>query len=98
MPRIEVEPDLLSGGAARQAALAVRLREMSSHLRSATASAAAAAGDAGAAGAMDSCGQAWSSALDNLAASVSSLGGNLGAAAGAYTGTDQAVIPITGAR
>jgi hypothetical protein len=92
MPRIEVQPDLLSAGGARQSALAARLQELSVQLRSTTAGAAAAAGDCDAAGSIVSFGRAWSSALDVLAGTVGAHGSNLGAAAGAYLVTDHAVV------
>jgi hypothetical protein len=92
MPRIEVQPDLLSAGGARQSALAAHLQELSVQLSSTTAGAAAAAGDSGAGGSIAFFGHAWSSALDVLADTVGMRGSNLGAAAGAYLATDQAVV------
>ncbi len=92
MPRIEVQPDLLSAGGARQSALAAHLQELSMQLRSTTADAAAAAGDGGAGGSIAFFGHAWSSALDVLADTVAVRGSNLGAAAGAYLATDHAVV------
>ena len=70
MPRIEVQPDLLSAGGARQSALAAHLQELSTQLRSTTADAAAAAGDGAAGGSIAFFGHAWSSALDVLADTV----------------------------
>lgn len=92
MPRIEVQPDLLSAGGARQSALASHLQELSTQLRSTAADAAAAAGDGGAGSSIAFFGHAWSSALDVLAETVAVRGSHLGAAAGAYLATDRAVV------
>jgi hypothetical protein len=92
MPGIEVQPDLLSAGGARQSALAAHLQELSVQLRSTTAGAAAAAGDGGAGCSIAFFGQAWSSVLDVLADTVGVRGSNLGAAAGAYLATDEAAV------
>jgi hypothetical protein len=92
MPRIEVQPDLLSAGGARQSALAAHLQELSTQLRSTTAGAAAATGECGASSSISFFGHAWSSALDVLADTVGVRGSNLGAAAGAYLATDRAVV------
>jgi hypothetical protein len=92
MPRIEVQPEFLSAGSARQAALAGRLQEVSKRLGSTTAAAAAAAGDGGAGGSIVAFGEALSSALDVMATTVGKHGANLGAAAGAYLKTDHGVI------
>jgi hypothetical protein len=97
MARIEVQPEFLSAGGARQAALADRLHEVSKRLGSTTAAAAAAAGDCGAGGSIVSFGEAWASMVDMLATTVATNGENLRAAAGAYVMTDNGVIRRPGA-
>ena len=96
MPRIEVAPEQLSGGGARQAALAGRVSELRGRLEAAGAQAAGACGDAGAAGAVADYVGAWGVRLDALASSVGGLAGNLGAASGAYVGTDASAFPAGG--
>jgi hypothetical protein len=92
MPRIEVQPESLSAGGARQAAMGERLHELSKRLGSTTMAAGAVAGDCAAGGSMVRFGETWASVLDMLATTVATNGENLGAAADAYVMTDNGVI------
>ena len=93
MPRFEVETESLSTASSEQLAIADRLRSIASGVDSAAMTAAGAAGEPAAMAAMSDFGTSWSQSLQLLAASVGDLGGNLGAAAGAYAGTDATAMP-----
>jgi hypothetical protein len=92
MPRIHVQPDLLSAGGARQRAVADQLVQLGGQLQSATAGAAAAAGNGEAAEAISSFGDTWASVLEHLAGTIAARGANVTAAAGAYVTTDASAV------
>jgi hypothetical protein len=90
--RIEVESGALSGEGSGQTQLAGRIRELAGELGRAS-SASCSAGDPQLSWAIDECLATWARSLAMLAGSVEGLGANLDAASGAYTGTDQTVMP-----
>lgn len=92
MPRIEVQPEALTGAGGRQTELAGRIRELAGRLESAAA-ASGAAGDPAASQAIADCVASWQASLGMLADSVSGLGTNLTLAGSAYAGTDEGAIP-----
>lgn len=96
MPRIEVDAGQLTAGSGTQAALAAHLLEAQSRIQGACATAAAAAGDGGAAAAISEAGAVWAQSLAGVAAATAGLARNLGAAADAYTSTDQRAMPAGG--
>jgi hypothetical protein len=92
MPRIEVDTGALGAAHGSQAAVAGEIAQLRGVI--------AAAGSAGTTGAGHVAGAAvtefsrgWDGALAALADSVGALAANLGAAAGAYGGTDAAAMP-----
>jgi hypothetical protein len=93
MARIEVDTGQLSVAGGRQAALAAQLAALCGPLEAAGEAAAGGCGEPAAAAAIADCAGAWSASLGLLAASVSGLGENLGAAADAYHGTDAGAMP-----
>ena len=90
MPRIEVEPGALQGGAGQAEQLAGELTSISGQLQAAAAQvgSALADGDDGASDALT----AWASALTQVSGYSAGLGTNLGAAAGVYLRTDSSAI------
>jgi hypothetical protein len=92
MASIQVRPELLDAGGARQTALASRLHDLSMQLRTTTAGASGAAGEGPAGAAIQSFGQGWSSVLVMLSETIATQGRNLGAAGAAYVATDRCVV------
>ena len=94
MPRIEVEPGQLTGASTQQSSIAGRMAEVGALVGQAASTAAGGAGDGAAASAMSDFGHAWSTLLHALSSSVEGTASNLGAAAGAYSKTDQNAMPM----
>jgi hypothetical protein len=89
--RIEVDPDLLSGGAAEGALVADEVVGARGTM-DAAGSGASVVGESAAVGAVGEACAAWSGSLGALGDAVGQLHGNLAAAARSYALTDATVI------
>ncbi len=96
MPRIEVDPGQLHSAGGTQAALAAQIGSLCGAVQAAGDAAAGGAGEGMAAAAIMDCTGAWTASLGMLAQSVGGLAANVGAAGGAYLGTDLNALPGAG--
>lgn len=92
-PRLAADPGQLGSAGSAQQQIAVDIVAVSAEMGAAAGAIIGAAGSSYAASSLERCALSWAASLELLADSVAGYAANLGAAGGAYEGTDRGAIP-----